>query len=174
MAQIGADNEELSDQFKVQNQFYEDFAEKLIIYDPLNREIKDASGQSMTVKQAELLSIIKALAPFDTSGLKVPISTKVLDEVEKLFSVLKEKCDSGLQDLIKQAEAQQADFKAAVEDLQSVKEYQSTLDFFTKYELLPNTSELKASFKLFKEKSKELIELAKGITQMDKECKVLY
>ena len=83
---------------------YENFAEKLVIYDPLNREMKACAGQNMTPKQAELLQIINGLKPLNSKNLNAPISIKLQDELERLFKTMLEKCNTEIQSHIKLAE----------------------------------------------------------------------
>lgn len=56
-------------------EFYQNFAYKLALFDPLDREICDDSGNSQTTKVEEILKTIKDMPAIKGTDMDMPLSS---------------------------------------------------------------------------------------------------
>lgn len=71
--------------FKVLQEAFADFAWKLEIYDPLEREIMNEDSENQALERDELLEEIGDLSPLVGSSLNVPLNEQMMEDLNNLI-----------------------------------------------------------------------------------------
>lgn len=80
------DDEELleeQNQIKRLEDFYQGFAYKIEIFDPLNREIMDQDGNDVATKQADLINLIREMPAVQGIEMDMPLNQGLHSIFEK-------------------------------------------------------------------------------------------
>jgi len=86
------DISKLEDQYSKQKQFFENFAWKVLLYDPLDRPLPNEEEPQST-KRDELLKIVETeLTRIDGKQLKLPLCQEKYKKLQTMFDECEEEC----------------------------------------------------------------------------------
>ena len=171
------DREKQVEKYNELEKFYRAFADKLKIYDPLERRIPEQDPEdepaddddededeeenvNQAVSREELLSTIEKM-PTLRGDLHVPMSNEMYSQLENLLQAEDTKCKDLAEAYFLKARKDDGEQELDFCDEPIVKNFQETLHFFKKYELLEGAARQADIFDLYVQQQTERIKQAR-------------
>lgn len=131
--------------------FYEAVSEKLILFDPLDRAIKNGEGEDQGTKSAELKKKITELPKIDrrTTELRAPLSARQYDQLEQLFDQERRSCAQVEQNFLDDAKRANPQITKPFGDHEWIRRVKDLYEFFAVNQLTLDSQERATSFEQY-------------------------
>lgn len=147
--------------FEELRQFYKQFTQRIIVFDPLDRPIPDEENDEAT-KNADLIKMLNEMPAVFGFALNAPMSKEKSVLLDKMFERELQLCNKIGQDYQEQAQKMGTEFSLDISAHPKIVTNLKIRQFFEQYKLIENADVLQSRFEYQIKKMSQLIELQKN------------
>ena len=132
-------------QFDELSNFYKNFTDSLVVYDPLDRAIPDEDNDE-AIKRVDLIQKLNEMPAVLGFALNAPMSKERSALLEKMFENVVQNCNKIGQEYQDQAQELGLEFKLDFHQNEHVKKIMKVHKFFENFKLIQNADVMQSRF----------------------------